>query len=189
MKRVLLLIVALAVAALASLAFTKWFVAAPIPSQEQSTATPIVISRQASDDGSVSYVTLRSGPEVYRVRVNPVGAPEIIDGVVRMYFTIQGSADGTEYSADLVVPASGFPIELFAANTDGTSDELLVDVPGLLSALVGKEEIELRIVLNPAELASAEEEAALAALRGAIAGTPPPSDTPFRPVGIGYPKE
>lgn len=179
----------LAVALLAgSLAFAlgRWYAAAPAPTAPvELQEGPIAFSR-LSDDGSAAYIILRDGTEVYRINAEMLGAPQTIGNVVRIRFSMYGSENRTQYTADLLVPEEGFPIELFSPVSGEESGEEVVDARGLVAAIADRSVIELRIVLDPTNLATPEEAAQLAALRGIFSGQEPPANTPFRPLGVGY---
>lgn len=188
----LLLLVATALAAgWASFFATRWFTATPAPagSQPLSAASSPIAFERTSEDGGTTMVILSDGTEVYRINAALLDRSEIIGDVVRVRFTIRGSADRTRYAADLLVPPEGFPIELFSPVSGEGSDEQIVHAQELVRAIAGKPVIELRFALDPTTLASPEEVQELAAFRGIFAGQAPPADTPFRPIGIGYLKE
>jgi hypothetical protein len=170
----------------ASFLVTRLFVSPPATPPEALETAPVISGRQTTDNGSIVVTTLYNSVEVYRILAEPIGAPEIVDGIVRIRFTIPGLDENVKYTADIQIPKERFPIEILKANPDGTSDERLVSFTGLLSALSGRKEIELRIVINPQVLATPEEEVQLAALRGVFVGIPFPIDVVFHPVGIAY---
>lgn len=182
----ILLLMATALAAgWISFAATRWFVVPPPPAATNS----VIAFERTSNDGEMSLVILSSGTEVYRINATLLDRPVIIGDVVRIHFIMQGSADRTQYAADLSVPPDGYPIELFSLVEGEGSDEKLVNAQELVRAIAGKQTIELRFALDPTTLASPEEIKELAAFRGIFADQAPPADTPFRPIGVGYPKE
>lgn len=181
---ILLFLIVAAFAGALFYAVTRWFASFPANTSQQSTS-PIAF-RRTSDIGRVEFIVLRNGREVYLIDAQLQGRPQAIGEVVRISFTIRESTERTQYTADLFVPQTKFPIELFA---EGGSGEELVDVAGLMRALEEKKLIELRMVIDPSALKGPEDEAQLAALRGMLSGKTPPSDTPFRPIGIGYTKD
>ena len=125
------------------------------PSQETGTEPqgPVITSQRVSDDQSTTLTVLWNGYEVYRIAAVLLDSVQLDENVVRVHFALRNSPNRTEYVADLVVPQGGYPIELFAPTKGEPSNEKLVSAQDLIQILADKQEVELRIPLDPAALA------------------------------------